>query len=55
MQSLVQRGAISGSPTVSHAGAFTTGEIFTGTGSAKANGNISAVGSAVPAFGGTLH
>ena len=39
---------------VSHAGAFTTGEVFTGTGSAKANGNISAVGSAVPAFGGTL-
>tara|TARA_Y100001938_G_scaffold22933_1_gene29812 strand:+ start:8895 stop:15293 length:6399 start_codon:yes stop_codon:yes gene_type:complete len=45
-------GTISG--TVAHAGAFTTGEVFTGTGSAKANGNISAVGSAVPAFGGTL-
>ena len=45
-------GTISG--TVSHAGAFTTGEVFAGTGSAKANGNITAVGSAVPAFGGTL-
>ena len=45
-------GTISG--TVAHAGAFTTGEVFTGTGSAKANGNISAVGSDVPAFGGTL-
>ena len=43
-----------GSRTVSHTGGFGTGEVFQGTGSAKANGNITAVGSSVPAYSGAL-
>ena len=40
--------------TVSITGGFKAGEVFSGTGSAKANGNITAVGSAVPAYSGAL-
>ena len=43
-----------GSRTVSHTGGFRAGEVFQGTGSAKANGNITTVGSSVPAFSGAL-
>ena len=43
-----------GSRTVSHTGGFSTGEVFQGTGSAKANGNITAVGSSVPSYSGAL-
>ena len=45
-------GNISG--TVTHAGAFTTGEVFTGVGSAKANVNVSGIGSVIPTYGGTI-
>ena len=43
-----------GSATISHTGGFATGEIFQGTGSAKANGNITGVGSTGPTYSGSL-
>ncbi|RZD40682.1 MAG: hypothetical protein CXT78_12465, partial [Thaumarchaeota archaeon] len=45
-------GALTG--TVNDSGGLRTGQIFQGTGSAKANGNITAVSSATPVIGGTL-
>ena len=45
-------GALSG--TVNDSGGLRTGQIFQGTGSAKANGNITNVGTSVPSFSGTL-
>ena len=39
---------------VTHTGGFRAGEVFQGTGSAKANGNITAVGSATPTYSGAL-
>ena len=45
-------GALSGA--VNDSGGLRTGQIFQGTGSAKANGNITAVGTSVPSMGGTL-
>ena len=42
------------SGTVTHAGGFTTGEIFTGVGSAKANGNVTFAPTTTPAFSGAL-
>ena len=45
-------GALTG--TVNDSGGLRTGQIFQGTGSAKANGNITNVGTSVPSFSGTL-
>tara|TARA_Y100000004_G_scaffold14624_1_gene15496 strand:+ start:1532 stop:7843 length:6312 start_codon:yes stop_codon:yes gene_type:complete len=43
-----------GSRTVSHTGAFRAGEVSQGTGSAKANGNITSVSSSGPTFSASL-
>ena len=43
-----------GVTTVSHTGGFTTGELFSGEGTAKANGNITAAPSTTPTFSGAL-
>ena len=42
------------SRTVSSTGAFATGQVYQGVGAAKSNGNISAVGSSTPTYGGAL-
>ena len=43
-------GAFVGSPTVSHTGAFASGELFSGVGSAKANGSITNAGTTFPVY-----
>ena len=43
-------GAFVGSPTVSHTGAFASGELFSGVGSAKANGSITDAGTTFPVY-----
>ena len=43
-----------GVTTVSHTGGITTGELFSGEGTAKANGNITAAPSTTPTFSGAL-
>jgi hypothetical protein len=40
--------------TVSTTGGFATGQVYQGVGAAKSNGNISAVGSSTPTYGGAL-
>ena len=47
-------GAFTGSPTVTSTGGFTTGEIFSGVGSAKANGSVTTAPATTPAFSASL-
>ena len=47
-------GVFTGSPTVSSTGGFSTGEIFSGVGSAKANGSVTTAPATTPAFSASL-